>query len=111
MHSNSWNKVSTYTNPVNIFSNEDFPAPDGPIMAVSSPDLKVPDTPFRIVFFPAKKRKIWKCVTCSINYIVISTIHKLWNESWARQIDKDVSRKLKYYSQSLPKWVHSLYNW
>lgn len=37
--------------PVNIFNNDDFPAPEGPRIAVNSPDLKRPDTPFRTVFF------------------------------------------------------------
>lgn len=43
---------TTYLKPVRKFSNDDFPAPDGPIMAVSSPDLKCPETPFNICFFP-----------------------------------------------------------
>lgn len=41
----------TYVNPVKIFSSDDLPAPDGPIMPVNSPDLKHPDTLFRTIFF------------------------------------------------------------
>ena len=37
--------------PVRIFKSDDFPAPEGPKIAVNSPDLKRPDTPFRTVFF------------------------------------------------------------
>lgn len=44
----------TYWNPVRIFSRLDFPAPDGPIMAVNSPDLKWPDNPFKMVLVSAK---------------------------------------------------------
>lgn len=40
-----------------MFINVDFPAPDDPMIAVSSPVLKDPDTPFRICFFPVKKKK------------------------------------------------------
>lgn len=43
----------TYVNPVRMFSSDDLPAPDGPMMAVSSPDLKHPDTPFRMFLFSA----------------------------------------------------------
>lgn len=39
---------STYWKPVRILSSEDLPAPDGPMIAVSSPDWKHPDTPLRI---------------------------------------------------------------
>lgn len=38
----------TYTYPAKIFNIVDFPAPDGPIMAVSSPDRNAPDIPCRI---------------------------------------------------------------
>lgn len=41
---------ATYKNPVRRLSREVFPAPDGPIIAVSSPDLNVPDTPFKTCF-------------------------------------------------------------
>lgn len=36
--------------------SDDFPAPEGPIIAVSWPDLKSPDTPFRIVFVSKTKK-------------------------------------------------------
>ena len=39
-------KKSTYVNPVKIFKSDDLPAPDGPIIAVSSPERNSPDTPF-----------------------------------------------------------------
>ena len=44
----------TYIYPDKTFSKVDFPAPDGPIIAVSSPVINVPDTPFRI-FLPETK--------------------------------------------------------
>jgi hypothetical protein len=31
---------------------EDFPAPDGPIMAVSSPERNSPDMDFKMIFDP-----------------------------------------------------------
>lgn len=38
-----------------MFSSVDFPAPDGPMMAVNSPDLKRPLTDFKIFLEPEKK--------------------------------------------------------
>lgn len=46
----------TYVYPAKISINVDFPAPDGPIIAVSSPDLNSPFKPFKIVLFSAKKK-------------------------------------------------------
>lgn len=40
----------TYVYPVRISSNVDLPAPDGPIMAVSSPARNSPLSPFKMVF-------------------------------------------------------------
>ncbi|CAD6217259.1 GSCOCG00004752001-RA-CDS [Cotesia congregata] len=40
---------------LSTFSKVDFPAPEGPIMAVNSPDLKQPLTPFRIGFLGLRK--------------------------------------------------------
>jgi hypothetical protein len=57
---------STYKNPVRRLSREVFPAPEGPIIAVSSPDLNVPDTPFKTCFGTAtiqcegEKSDLWK---------------------------------------------------
>lgn len=45
---------ATYWNPVKMFSNVDFPAPDGPIIAVNSPDLNFPDTFLSICFLPVR---------------------------------------------------------
>lgn len=36
--------------------NVDFPAPEGPIMATSSPLLNFPEIPFRRVLYPARSR-------------------------------------------------------
>lgn len=36
---------------------DDLPAPDGPIMAVSSPERNSPDIDFRMVFGPAENKK------------------------------------------------------
>lgn len=36
------NDYDTHTYPARIFSNVDFPAPEGPIIAVNSPDLNFP---------------------------------------------------------------------
>lgn len=33
------------------FNRVVFPAPDGPIIAVTYPDLQIPETPFRICFY------------------------------------------------------------
>lgn len=44
----------TYVYPAKISINVLFPAPLGPIMAVSSPDLNSPFKPFKIVLFSAK---------------------------------------------------------
>lgn len=40
--------------PVRIFKSVLLPAPDGPIIAVSSPHLNSPETPCNIVFFAVK---------------------------------------------------------
>lgn len=48
----------TYVYPAKISINVDFPAPDGPIIAVSSPDLNSPFKPFKIVLFSANKKKL-----------------------------------------------------
>lgn len=47
----------SYENPVRALSNEDLPAPEGPMMAVSCPDLNTPDTPWRMVFFSGTMEK------------------------------------------------------
>ena len=36
---------------------DDFPAPDGPMTAVSSPELNLPEIPFRISLRPEKESK------------------------------------------------------
>lgn len=46
----------TYIKPVRILSNVLFPAPEGPMIAVSSPDLNSPETPFSMVFFATGKK-------------------------------------------------------
>ena len=39
-----------YLYPARIFNKVDFPAPEGPNMAVNSPDLNCPEIPFNITF-------------------------------------------------------------
>ncbi len=46
----------TYVYPAKISINVLFPAPLGPIMAVSSPDLNSPFKPFKIVLFSANEQ-------------------------------------------------------
>ena len=41
--------------PAKIFSRVDFPAPDGPITAVSFPAANVPETDFKIVLNPLSR--------------------------------------------------------
>jgi hypothetical protein len=45
--------LRAYVNPESTRSNEDFPAPEGPMMAVNCPELKLPDTFFSTSFFSA----------------------------------------------------------
>lgn len=54
-HSLMLKNQTTYTQPARIFSSVDFPAPDGPIIAVSSPDLNSPVKPFKIILFSENK--------------------------------------------------------
>lgn len=42
--------------PAKIFSSVDFPAPEGPITAVSLPAEKVPETDFKIVLKPLSRK-------------------------------------------------------
>lgn len=42
--------------PARMFMSVDFPAPEGPMMATSSPLLNFPEIPFRRVLYPAKSR-------------------------------------------------------
>lgn len=46
-----------YLYPANIFMRDDLPAPDGPIMAVSSSERNSPDIDFRMVFGPGENEK------------------------------------------------------
>ena len=43
--------TSLLTRPARIFKSEDLPAPDGPIMAHSSPASTFPESPFKILVF------------------------------------------------------------
>lgn len=43
--------LSTYLYPANMFNSVLFPAPDGPMTAVSSPDRNFPLTFFKITFW------------------------------------------------------------
>lgn len=52
-----------------MLSSEDFPAPLGPMIAVSSPDLNFPETPFKTVFFSANKRKFESMKTKTLQII------------------------------------------
>lgn len=47
-------KKNTYLYPVRILRRVDLPAPEGPIIAVSSPDRSRPLTDLRIVFSTVK---------------------------------------------------------
>ena len=38
-----------------MFIREDFPAPDGPMIAVNLPDFMCVEIPLRIVLYPDKK--------------------------------------------------------
>lgn len=42
--------------PARMFMSVDFPAPEGPMMATSSPLLNFPEIPFRRVLYPARNR-------------------------------------------------------
>lgn len=54
-------KANTYLNPVSAFMREDLPAPEGPMMAVSSPDLNRPCRFLRIVFSAKEKKDFSFC--------------------------------------------------
>lgn len=45
-----------YLYPARIFSKLDFPAPEGPMMTVSSADLNCPQSPLKITFEPVTQR-------------------------------------------------------
>lgn len=55
-----------YMYPVRMFSNVDFPAPLGPIIAVNSPDLNSPDTPLSTVFCTVKETRQFANVQCAV---------------------------------------------
>lgn len=55
-----------------MFSREDFPAPEGPMMAVSSPEQNLPDTPFSTILDP--KQNIQQLVLTSNKTNVITNI-------------------------------------
>ncbi|GBN16228.1 hypothetical protein AVEN_212584-1, partial [Araneus ventricosus] len=42
------NEGATYVNPDRTLRRVDFPAPEGPMMAISSPVFALPETPFRM---------------------------------------------------------------
>lgn len=46
----------TYINPVRMFKSVDFPAPEGPMMAVNSPDLNSPDIDLRMSRVSVEKK-------------------------------------------------------
>lgn len=51
----------THLYPVRMFKSVDFPAPEGPMIAVNSPDRRRPLTDFRIVFASASKSYNFTC--------------------------------------------------
>jgi len=53
--------------------SDDFPAPDGPIIAVNSPQLKRPETPLRTVFV-SKKTQLFNQKSSSILKSVLGQI-------------------------------------
>lgn len=44
--------MKRYLYPARIFNKVDFPAPEGPNIAVKCPDLNCPLIPFNITFLP-----------------------------------------------------------
>lgn len=56
----------TYINPVRMFKSVDFPAPEGPMMAVNSPDLNSPDIDLRMSRVSVKKKNFF--LFTSINW-------------------------------------------
>lgn len=50
--------VLTHLYPVRMFSSVDFPAPEGPMIAVNSLDLSLPLTDLRIVFTSINRTKL-----------------------------------------------------
>lgn len=63
---------ATYIYPVKMFNNVDLPAPDGPIIAVSSHDLNSPETPLSTVFWAVgginenqiNRKKLFNAINC-----------------------------------------------
>ena len=47
-----WNISSPYLYPARMFINVDFPAPEGPIIAVNFPEVNFPEIPLSIVLLP-----------------------------------------------------------
>ena len=64
-------------NPARTFNNVDFPAPEGPMIAVNSPALKSPLTPCRISFV-SEKNKI-KIIIFKTTYPIIYIYFQISN--------------------------------
>ena len=47
----------TYLYPAKAFMKDDLPAPEGPMMAISSPGKKRPDRPFKMTLLPVAEEK------------------------------------------------------
>ena len=54
-----------------MFIRDDFPAPDGPITAVSSPELNLPEIPLRMSLRPEKTQKENKIV-CLFLFVFVA---------------------------------------
>lgn len=55
--------MKCYLYPARIFNKVDFPAPEGPNIAVKCPDLNCPLIPFNITFLPMTQIDKEKCIT------------------------------------------------
>lgn len=67
-------KHSTHLYPVKMFSNVDLPAPEGPIIAVSSPERSRPLTLFRIVLSSAEREIFY--VNHHYNYSLRTAVYR-----------------------------------
>ena len=115
--------------PASIFNNVDFPAPEGPITAVSLPAENVPDTDFKIVLNPLSRntepsgmkydielnsivtgRRLGKWLNlCGPSRARLSTFFKLFGVKpsllWTIRRDLTALHNLNIYIKSSLKWM------
>lgn len=60
--------IITHLNPLSTFISDDFPAPEGPMMAAKRPELNEPETSWRMHFVP--------CSTEYSRFSNVSTVEK-----------------------------------